>query len=60
PGTLVYMSNDMLLSKVRARIEEATWCFTVCTGAAILAKTGLVDGYNLTTNKAFFEMFTVT
>ncbi len=28
---------------------------SVCTGAGVLAKTGLVDGYSMTTNKAVFE-----
>ncbi|KAG0196982.1 hypothetical protein BGX28_009493 [Mortierella sp. GBA30] len=53
--------TDMLnkpenMNRIKILIEEATWCMTVCTGSAILAKTGLVDGYNLTTNKSLFEM----
>jgi len=33
---------------VKTHIERATWVMTVCTGAEILARTGLVDGYNMT------------
>ncbi|KAF9962307.1 hypothetical protein BGZ72_007360 [Mortierella alpina] len=48
--------NSANMIRIKSLIEEATWCFTVCTGAGVLAKTGLVDGYNLTTNKAMYEM----
>ncbi|KAG0254120.1 hypothetical protein BG011_005941 [Mortierella polycephala] len=54
-GTRTYVNSVDLLNKVKARVEEATWCMTVCTGAGVLAKTGLADGYNMTTNKAVFE-----
>ncbi|KAF9184536.1 hypothetical protein BGZ51_003298 [Haplosporangium sp. Z 767] len=54
-GTRTYANDVDLLNKVKARVEEATWCMTVCTGAGVLAKTGLVDGHNMTTNKAAFE-----
>ncbi|KAF9936553.1 hypothetical protein BGZ75_005098 [Mortierella antarctica] len=48
--------NSASMIRIKSLIEEATWCFTVCTGSGVLAKTGLVDGYNLTTNKSLFEM----
>ncbi|KAF9961012.1 hypothetical protein BGZ70_008419 [Mortierella alpina] len=48
--------NPASMIRIKSLIEEATWCFTVCTGSGILAKTGLVEGYNLTTNKALYEM----
>ncbi|KAF9581467.1 hypothetical protein BGW38_001494, partial [Lunasporangiospora selenospora] len=32
-GTRTYANNSDLLNKVIARIQEATWCMTVCTGA---------------------------
>ncbi|KAG0210054.1 hypothetical protein BGX28_009731 [Mortierella sp. GBA30] len=54
-GTRTYANSEELIRKVKARVEESTWTMTVCTGAGILAKTGLVDGYNMTTNKAVFE-----
>ncbi|KAF9330421.1 hypothetical protein BG006_006597 [Podila minutissima] len=54
-GTRTYANNENLLQQVKARAEAATWTLTVCTGAGILAKTGLIDGYSATTNKAVFE-----
>ncbi|KAF9575363.1 hypothetical protein EC968_003414 [Mortierella alpina] len=50
--------NPEILERVKALVQEATWCFTVCNGAGILAATGLIDGYNATTNKAYFEQVT--
>ncbi|KAF9951585.1 hypothetical protein BGZ70_000926 [Mortierella alpina] len=54
-GSEAITGNPEVLSRVKTLIQEATWCFTVCNGAGILASTGLVDGYNVTTNKAYFE-----
>ncbi|KAF9435778.1 hypothetical protein BGZ76_005533 [Entomortierella beljakovae] len=54
-GTREYVKQESVMELVIARIEEATWCMTVCTGAGILAKTGLIDGYRATTNKLVFE-----
>ncbi|KAG0371239.1 hypothetical protein BGZ54_008243 [Gamsiella multidivaricata] len=48
-------SQQGFMSLIKPRIEASTWCMTVCTGAGILAKTGLIDGYNATTNKSVFE-----
>ncbi|KAF9962315.1 hypothetical protein BGZ72_007368 [Mortierella alpina] len=58
PGGFGYgniTENPEVHKRLKSLIEEATWCFTVCNGAGILASTGLVDGYNLTTNKAYFD-----
>ncbi|KAG0046470.1 hypothetical protein BGZ83_008360 [Gryganskiella cystojenkinii] len=54
-GTRQYTDHNKLIEKIKQRVNEATWVMTVCTGAGVLAKTGLVDGYNMTTNKAVFE-----
>ncbi|KAF9184535.1 hypothetical protein BGZ51_003297 [Haplosporangium sp. Z 767] len=54
-GARVYAEKKDVVKKVKARVKEATWCMSICTGAGILAKTGLVDGFNMTTNKAAFE-----
>ncbi|GJJ71007.1 cyclohexyl-isocyanide hydratase [Entomortierella parvispora] len=54
-GTRTYTDESKLLQLIKERAEAATWVMTVCTGAAIAAKTGLFDGYNMTTNKSAFE-----
>ncbi|KAF9164058.1 hypothetical protein BGX20_001095 [Mortierella sp. AD010] len=54
-GTRTYVKQEDVIKLVAKRIQEATWCMSVCTGAGILAKTGLIDGYRATTNKAAFE-----
>ncbi|KAG0299022.1 hypothetical protein BGZ96_000044 [Linnemannia gamsii] len=54
-GTRTYVNSEDLMDYVKTHVEQSTWTMTVCTGAGILAKTGLVDGYNMTTNKMVFE-----
>ncbi|KAG0299023.1 hypothetical protein BGZ96_000043 [Linnemannia gamsii] len=54
-GNLDYVKQDDLMAYVKTHIEQSTWTMTVCTGAGLLAKTGLIDGYNVTTNKQLFE-----
>lgn len=47
-GNLDYVKQDDVMAFVKTHIEQSTWTMTVCTGAGLLAKTGLVDGYNVT------------
>jgi putative intracellular protease/amidase len=47
-GTRTYVNSEDLMEYVKTHVEQSTWTMTVCTGAGILAKTGLVDGYNMT------------
>lgn len=47
-GTRTYVNSEDLMEYVKAHVEQSTWTMTVCTGAGILAKTGFVDGYNMT------------
>ncbi|KAG0225593.1 hypothetical protein BGW41_004604 [Actinomortierella wolfii] len=56
-GTGAVIDNKPLMKLIHKRIEEARWCLTVCTGASILAATGLADGRYATTNKAFWNIF---
>ncbi|KAF9297087.1 hypothetical protein BGZ88_011109 [Linnemannia elongata] len=54
-GTRSYVNSEELMGYVKTHVEQSTWTMTVCTGAGVLAKTGLLDGYNMTTNKQVFE-----
>ncbi|KAF9357927.1 hypothetical protein BGX34_009141 [Mortierella sp. NVP85] len=54
-GTRTMVNNKRIMEMITARVRDATWVMSVCTGAGVLASTGLIDGYNATTNKAVFE-----
>ena len=49
------VDNKVLIDWVRAHAESSTVVATVCTGAALLARTGLLDGRKATSNKAAFR-----
>ena len=53
-GTRALMKDDAYLASIRALAEASAYTHTVCTGAAVLAKTGLLDGREATTNKLHF------
>ena len=54
-GTRREVDNKVLVDWVRAHAESSTIVATVCTGAALLARTGLIDGRKATSNKAAFR-----
>ncbi|WP_420136927.1 DJ-1/PfpI family protein [Sphingomonas sp.] len=54
-GTRREIENLVLLDFLRARSDDADYVTSVCTGAALLAKAGILDGRNATTNKAAFD-----
>lgn len=55
-GTLRQLRNEAMLNWLRDQAEEAEIVSSVCSGSAILAKAGLLDGYRATSNKVYFSL----
>jgi putative intracellular protease/amidase len=54
-GTRKEVNNLLLIDKIRGIAQLSKFVFTVCTGSALLAKTGLLDGKKATSNKRAFN-----
>ena len=57
-GTLPALKDEVLLAFLRTRSAAADVTMSVCSGSAILAKAGLLDGKRATSNKMFFSLAT--
>lgn len=57
-GTLAELKNPAMLEFLRRRSANAQVTMSVCSGSAILAKAGVLDGYRATSNKQFFSLAT--
>jgi transcriptional regulator GlxA family with amidase domain len=55
PGARREVDNAATLSWLKTVQSDAELMLSVCTGSALLAKTGLLDGLHATTNKAAFD-----
>lgn len=53
-GTRREIDNLALIDWIRQTSESATYTLSVCTGSALLARAGILDGKKATTNKAAF------
>ena len=54
-GTRKEVDNKNMIDFIETASRRASYVATVCTGSALLAKTGLLDKHNATTNKIAFD-----
>lgn len=59
-GTRREMNNPKLIDWVRERAASAELVLSVCTGALILGKAGLLDGIDATTHHGSFDLLRQT
>jgi putative intracellular protease/amidase len=57
-GTLAQLEDAAMLDFLRERAGKALATMSVCSGSAILAKAGLLDGHRATSNKQYFSLAT--
>lgn len=57
-GTIPELKNEAMLNFLRERSKTAQVTMSVCSGSAILAKAGLLDGRKATSNKMWFSLAT--
>jgi transcriptional regulator GlxA family with amidase domain len=55
-GTIPELDNLALLKFLKVRSEQAQITASVCTGSALLAKAGVLDGHKATSNKQIFAL----
>jgi putative intracellular protease/amidase len=54
-GTRSLVTDVEFIEKLSDMVMKSEYCLTVCTGSALLAKTGLLDNKKATSNKKAFE-----
>jgi putative intracellular protease/amidase len=57
-GTREQLDNAPLLDWLKQQAKEAEIVTSVCTGSALLARAGILDGRRATSNKMFFQWAT--
>lgn len=54
------VNNTLFIDKIRYLANQSQYVLTVCTGSALLAKTGLLNGKEATSNKRSFDWVKTT
>ncbi len=54
-GSRIKVDDDKFITALKNTASSSEYILCVCTGSALLAKTGLLDGRYATSNKAAFE-----
>ena len=54
-GTLVEVDNPRMIDYLQRTVRAVAVATSVCTGSALLAKAGVLDGVRATGNKVFFD-----
>ncbi len=57
-GTRKEVDNEVFISKIKDLSLSSDYVLTVCTGSAVLAKSGLLNGRQATSNKRAFSWVT--
>ena len=55
-GTFTELANPKMIGFLRERARAARITASVCTGSALLAKAGILDGHRATSNKQVFDL----
>lgn len=54
-GTRSLVANTEFIDLIKEMADRSEYCLTVCTGSALLAKTGRLNGKRATSNKRAFD-----
>ncbi len=54
-GTRALVGNERFLNGISELVQNAGYVLSICTGSALLAKAGVLDGLKATSNKKAFE-----
>lgn len=54
-GTRTIVNDKVFIDQLADLMKACKFCLCVCTGTALMAKTGLLNGLNATTNKMAFD-----